>query len=233
MHEHLHVGGARKLRDARVKLRAHHNGSAEFRIGFEDQTTGRGVGPVRIVFKTQNNVVTLLHLASNQILHQARRLLKTGKLATRRGGNQTRGIDDGQVRAILVLDLNHNILRPKSIFGLQSSVLAFNVRLEFGQGELLFAAERVILDQKAPGLHRGGIVLHIDRNRTTSLGATTNVVELEPHESLDKRRLTIGLMPADENRRSVKRLVKLLRHRVQLRVRLVQSLVRLVEEAVR
>lgn len=42
----------------------------------------------------------------------------------------TWGINDGQVGAVLVLDLDHNLLGPELLLPLQALVLVFNVLLQ-------------------------------------------------------------------------------------------------------
>jgi len=56
-------------------------------------------------------------------------------------------------------------------------------------------------------------------------GNATHVVELEPHQRLDQRRLAVGLVADHQNGGGVKGLFKVLRQRVELAVGLVQALV--------
>ena len=56
--------------------------------------------------------------------------------------------------------------------------------LQLFQGHLLLA--HILQHEVAGGLHAARIVLHVECDGTARLGAPTNVVELEAHESLHK-----------------------------------------------
>ena len=46
------------------------------------------------------------------------------------GFRHTWSVNDGQVGAVFVLDLDHNLLRPELLLSLQAPILIFNVVLD-------------------------------------------------------------------------------------------------------
>ena len=107
-----------------------------------------------------------------------------------------------------------------------------SITLQVGQRHLLLAAVVIVPEQKAPRFDARRVVLHVDGDGAARLGAASDVVELEAHQRLDERRFAVSLMADHEDGGRIEGLVELLRHVVQLRVRLVQALVAAVEEAV-
>ena len=232
LHEHLDVASSGKLGDARVKLGGHDDRAPELRIAVEHHASGGGVAPVAVVLEAEDDVVLVGHLVANQGFDLAGGVLRRRVLAPGRRGDQTRGVYDREVGAVLVLDLDDDVLGPEAVVVLQALVLSLDVPLEVGEGHLLLSAVGVILQQVAPGLHRGGVVLHVDGDGPSGLGPAADVVELEAHERLDERGLAIRLVADHQDGGRVEGLVKLLRHVVELGVRLVQPFVALGEEPV-
>jgi len=66
------------------------------------------------------------------------------------------------------------------------------------------------------------VVLHVESNGPSGLGATADVIELEAHERFNEGALAVGLVADNQHRRSLEWGVKLLGQTVQLVVRLVQ-----------
>lgn len=91
-------------------------------------------------------------------------------------------VDDGEVGAVLVLDLHHDLLGPELALRLQPRVLRLDVLLQLLQRGLSLAL--LVRDQVAVGVHAGAVVLHVQGDGAPGLGAAAHVVELEPHERL-------------------------------------------------
>ena len=232
LHEEFDITRPGELGDAGVKLGGHDDGAPQLRVAVEDDASGGGVVPVGVVFEAENDVILVGHLVADQGLNLPGRVLRGHVLATGRRSDEAGGVDDRQVGAVLVLDLDNDILGPEAVVVLEALVLSLDVPLQIGKGHLLLAAVGIILQQEAPGLDGRGVVLHVDGDGAAGLGSAADVVELEAHKGLHQRGLAICLMPDDQDGRGVKRLVKLLRHVVELGVRLVQPLVAAVEEPV-
>ena len=96
-----------------------------------------------------------------------------------------------------------------------------DVRLQVGQAELLLARSRL---QVAARQLAVGVVVHLHRDRPPRLRAAADVVELEPHKCLDKRRLAVCLPTDHDDGRRVDRRIELLRECMQLVVCLVKCL---------
>jgi hypothetical protein len=82
-------------------------------------------------------------------------------------------------------------------------------------------------EEAALGLVAARVEAEVERDGAPRLGATADVVELEPHERLDQRALAVRLVADDHDRRRRRRAAQLGRQRVQLVVRLVEELPRL------
>ena len=220
-----------ELRHARVELRGDDHAAPELRVYRHDQSPGGGVSPVAVVLEAQDDELLLLHLRSHELLDGTRGRLLRAVLSPRRRGDESGRVDDREVRAVLVLDFHDNLLGPELLgLTLESTVLTLDVLLQLLErdGNLLDSrgrcSEPFVRDEVAQRLHARSVVLHVKSDRSSRLRSTTDVVELESHERLDECAFSVRLVPDDEDRRRVERLVEVLRKPVQVVVRLVQLL---------
>lgn len=76
-------------------------------------------------------------------------------------------------------------------------ILHLNVPPQLLKAHLNFT--HILIDKAHMWLHTGCVVLHMQGDGPPSFGATSNMVELEANQSLHKRRLSISLLPHNEN----------------------------------
>ena len=92
-------------------------------------------------------------------------------------------VNDGEVRAVLVLNSNHDVGGIKAAFVSQANVLGLYEFLEVLQRLFLKPAFSA---QRADRIFCVSFIDHLNRDRPSGLGPSSNMIELKAHKSLDE-----------------------------------------------